>query len=147
MPFNMKYAIRFEHESLTFRASHSIFYGSSAEPMHEHLFRIRVSVFGPLNRNLYVVDFVKSLELLQIIVVNLNNKVFLPEDAINLPENEIVRLPYKNTTAESIAAWIAGQFRYMLIENALLESPPEEYSIEIELQESNGCWAIVRDSI
>jgi len=150
----MQYAITLKHDSLTFRASHAIaLYTDEAgqpffEPMHEHLFRVRSTIDGPLNRHEYVIDFVAALEHLKSICDSLDRKILLPKDSTDAPDdrpdNSVLLLPCTNTTAESIAGWIAGEFRALLLEHDLFDAPPGQYRIQLELEESAGCWAIAR---
>jgi len=79
-----KYAICLQHKSLTFRASHFVSWLTSesrrihVEPMHEHTFRVRATIEGPLNQHEFVVDFVAALRHLECICKNLDQKILLP---------------------------------------------------------------------
>ena len=160
----MEYAIRFEHDSLHFSASHFITFGTpeKVEALHGHNFRIKAEVFGPLNRRAYVVDFLIAFESLKKICETLSHKVLLPrdhpyitiqtiEEMIHVsmpplqwafPVGDTLTLPVQNTTTESLAEYIAGLFRELLEQESAFELSPSQYGITIELEESPGMWAV-----
>ena len=163
----MKHAIRFEHDALHFSASHFITFGTpeKVEALHGHNFRIKAEVSGPLNAREYVVDFLIAFDALKKICEMLSHKVLLPRDhpyiTINmmddtvqvsmpplqwaLPRGDIIVLPVKNTTTESLAEYITKLFRQMLEQESAFDMPTSHYGIAIELEESPGMWAVFHD--
>ena len=163
----MKHAIRFEHDTLHFSASHFITFGTpeKVEALHGHNFRIKAEVSGPLNTREYVVDFLIAFDSLKKICKMLSHKVLLPRDhpyitittADNsvhvsmpplqwtFPTEDTLTLPVRNTTTESLAGYIAQLFRDRLEQVSAFEMPPAHYGITIELEESPGMWAVFRD--
>lgn len=163
----MKYAIRFENEALYFSASHFITFGNpeKVEALHGHNFRIRAEIAGPMNRQAYIVDFVLAYDALKKICESLTHKVLLPRDhpyikikteagAVcvsmpplrwTLPAEDTITLPIRNTTTESLAEYIAKTFRHALENDAAFEYPSEQYTIQIELEESPGMWAVFQN--
>ncbi|MDR0521249.1 MAG: 6-carboxytetrahydropterin synthase [Planctomycetaceae bacterium] len=162
----MKYAIRFEHDSLHFSASHFITFGKpeKVEALHGHNFRIKAEITGPLNERDYVVDFVIAFNSLKRICDELSHCVLLPKDhpciriktaggvihaAIpplqwSFPEADSKLLPVRNTTTEALAEYIACRYRLLLERDGAFEYPSNQYGITIELEESPGMWAICR---
>lgn len=163
----MKHAIRFEHDTLHFSASHFITFGApeKIEALHGHNFRIKAEVAGPLNRREYVIDFLIAFDALKKISELLSHKVLLPRNHPNisikadgetvfvsmpplqwaLPKGDTLVLPLRNTTTEALAEYIAGQFRQMLDQASAFEMPSSQYKITIELEESPGMWAVFHD--
>ena len=162
----MKYAIRFEHDTLHFSASHFITFGTpeKVEALHGHNFRVKAEVSGPLNRKEYVVDFLVAFNSLKKICETLSHKVLLPRDHPYItikalegtvhvsmpplqwvfPEGDTLTLPVRNATTEALAEHIARRFREMLEQESAFEMPLSQYGITIELEESPGMWAVFR---
>ncbi|MDR2756118.1 MAG: 6-carboxytetrahydropterin synthase [Planctomycetaceae bacterium] len=160
----MKYAVRFENDSLYFSASHFITFGNpeKVEALHGHNFRLRAEIAGPMNHRAYVVDFVIAFDALQRICKMLSHKVLLPRDhpyikivliedlvkvtmsplSWSFPQGDTLTLPIKNTTTESLAEYIATVYRKSLENDSAFEYPSTQYSITIELEESPGMWAV-----
>lgn len=163
----MKHAIRFEHDTLHFSASHFITFGTpeKIEALHGHNFRIKAEITGPLNPREYVIDFLIAFDALKKICEMLSHKVLLPgnhpsisiktdEETVfvsmpplqwTLPTGDTLTLPIRNTTTESLAEYIAGEFRQMLTVAGAFEMPSSHYTITIELEESPGMWAVFHD--
>jgi len=163
----MKHAIRFEHDTLHFSASHFITFDTpeKVEALHGHNFRIKAEVTGPLNQREYVVDFLIAFDALKKACEMLSHKVLLPRDhpyiAIktesetvhvsmpplqwSFPVGDTLILPVRNTTTESLASYIAGFFRKQLEQGGAFEMPASQYRITIEIEESPGMWAVFRD--
>jgi 6-pyruvoyltetrahydropterin/6-carboxytetrahydropterin synthase len=161
------HAIRLEHDSLHFSASHFITFGTpeKVEALHGHNFRVRATVSGPQNRRNYVVDFLIAFDCLKKICEMLSHKVLLPrdhpyikfrmqDDTIDIslpplrwsfPKDDTVTLPVRNMTTESLAEYTAGLFREMLEHEQAFEFPSNQYRITIELEESPGMWSIFTD--
>ena len=133
------FSIRLNSPSLTFAASHGIQYDTGEyEPLHEHTFRVVVTIFGPLCAAGYIVDFHTVEQSLRKILSFLEKKTLLSQEELsfrNNCENPLI-LPIKNTTAELLAGYIAEE----LCQNINLH--PGQYKIILELEESPGCWGV-----
>jgi 6-pyruvoyltetrahydropterin/6-carboxytetrahydropterin synthase len=99
------------------------------ERLHGHNYRVAAEIFGPLDENRYVVDFIFLRDTLKSIVDELDHHVLLPtrHPAIRVtagereveavfedrrwvfPRGDCVLLPVENTTAELLARYIAGR--------------------------------------
>jgi 6-pyruvoyltetrahydropterin/6-carboxytetrahydropterin synthase len=119
----MTYAITTEH---AFVASHAIrLYDGTWEPMHEHDWKLRVTVSRPtLDEIGVVIDFHKLAADVEAILEPFRGKRF----------NDVPPFDAINPTAEKIAEFVA----------AMLRLPPGVQLDQIELLEAPGCWAIVR---
>jgi len=54
-----RYHVRMSKDYLVFSAAHFITYdGDVCEPLHGHNYRVAAEVYGPLDENSYVVDFI-----------------------------------------------------------------------------------------
>jgi len=125
-----RYTVRVAGSKLTFAAAHFItFDDGECEPLHGHDFRIVVELAGPLGPRQYVVDFTEVEAMMAELIAPLDHRVLLAEDH---PEMEIVEqdahyairlgrqrwllpregctlVPVENTTAESMAEWLAQE--------------------------------------
>ena len=124
------YRVRISKEYLVFSAGHFITYnGDVCERLHGHNYRVAAEVFGPLDENHYVVDFIALRDALKAIVDELDHRMLLPtehplirvtandtevearfrERRWVFPRGDCVLLPVPNTTAELLARYIAGR--------------------------------------
>ena len=124
------YRVRISKEYLVFSAGHFITYnGDICERLHGHNYRVAAEVFGPLDENHYVVDFIALRDTLKAIVDELDHRMLLPtehplirivaketevearfrERRWVFPRGDCVLLPVANTTAELLARYIAGR--------------------------------------
>jgi hypothetical protein len=70
------YHIRIAKERLVFSAAHFItFNGDECEPLHGHNYHVAAEIDGPIDENLYVVDFLAVRDALQDIVDELDHRV------------------------------------------------------------------------
>jgi 6-pyruvoyltetrahydropterin/6-carboxytetrahydropterin synthase len=127
---NESYHVRLTKDYLVFSAAHFItFNGNVCERLHGHNYRVAAEIFGPLDENRYVVDFIFLRDTLKSIVDELDHHVLLPtrHPAIRVtagereveavfedrrwvfPRGDCVLLPVENTTAELLARYIAGR--------------------------------------
>lgn len=141
------YHVRLTKDYLVFSAAHFItFSGNICERLHGHNYRVAAEVFGPLDENHYVVDFIALRDTLRAIVAELDHRVLLPTDHGQIkvtadehsveatfedrrwvfPRGDCVLLPVPNTTAEMLAQYIA---RRLLAE---LTTVPERVRIEVD---------------
>jgi 6-pyruvoyltetrahydropterin/6-carboxytetrahydropterin synthase len=73
------YFVRVRKTELVFSAAHFItFNGNVCERLHGHNYRVTAEVFGPLDENQYVVDFIALRDVLREITGELDHRVLLP---------------------------------------------------------------------
>ena len=151
--------IRLASNDLVFCAGHFlVFEGGRCERLHGHTFRVAAEVFGPLDANQYVVDFLAAGNALKAIIAELDHRVLLPtkHPAIGvssrsgevevtfarrrwiLPEGDCVLLPIANTTTELLAQYVGERFWAALI--ALGGGTPER--VQVEIGEGGGASAV-----
>src|SRR5688500_5180797 len=126
------YHVRLAKEHHVFSAAHFItFAGNVCERLHGHNYRVNVEVFGPLDENQYVIDFIALRDELKKITDQLDHRMLLPTlhpqirvtasgDEVEagftpdgrrwlFPAGDCVLLPVANTTAELLAQYIGRQ--------------------------------------
>jgi 6-pyruvoyltetrahydropterin/6-carboxytetrahydropterin synthase len=149
---------------LTFSSAHFItFSGHQCESLHGHNYRVAVSVEGDIDPECaFVVDFAILKTAVRDLIKPMDHRVLLPtgNDKLGLkdegeslvvdyfgkrrfqfPRADVCLLPISNTTAEMIAAYLAGQIQTHLIRFANLEA------LEVEVEESVGQSAYYRASL
>src|ERR1700759_5351559 len=76
-----QFRVRVTKDYLVFSAAHFItFNGNICERLHGHNYRVTAEVFGPLDANHYVIDFIALRDTLHAIVVELDHYVLLPTE-------------------------------------------------------------------
>src|SRR4051812_28386824 len=76
-----EYHVRITKDYLVFSAGHFItFNGDICERLHGHNYRVAAEVFGPLDENQYVVDFIAVRDALKAIVDALDHHMLLPTE-------------------------------------------------------------------
>lgn len=121
------YHVSIAKDYLVFSAGHFItFDGNICERLHGHNYRVGAEVFGPLDENQYVIDFVMLRDTMQRIVAGLDHHMLLPTEhalikvAANdreveavfedrrwvFPRGDCILLPVANTTTELLARYI-----------------------------------------
>jgi len=154
-----EFSVRISGDEFSFSAAHFITYGAGqCESLHGHNYRATAEVFGPVDENRYVIDFVVFGEMLKNILRELDHGVLLPADhptvAISTSGEEIevrhgVRrwvfprgdcrlLPIGNVTVEMLAQYI-GQRLIDALEVRMGRRPGW---VRIELEEYPGRTAI-----
>jgi 6-pyruvoyltetrahydropterin/6-carboxytetrahydropterin synthase len=124
------YHVRVTKDYLVFSAAHFItFNGNVCERLHGHNYRVAAEVFGPLDENHYVVDFIALRDALRELVAELDHYVLLPTQHPQIhvtanqtsveatfddrrwvfPRGDCVLLPVANTTAEMLARYLGGR--------------------------------------
>ena len=122
------YHVRLTKDYLVFSAGHFITYGGNiCERLHGHNYRVTGEVYGELNENHYVVDFIALRDALRNIVGQLDHHMLLPtghptikvvpdERSVEVsfedrrwvfPREDCILLPVANTTTELLARYIA----------------------------------------
>lgn len=130
-----RWSVRVTKDYTVFAAAHFITYaGGECERLHGHNYRVWAEVWGPLDENWYVFDFIALKDLLRRITDRLDHRLLLPRDnplihVANrdgevearyrdkrwvVPEEDCVILPITNTTAELLGRWIAAELRSLL---------------------------------
>ena len=159
-----RFRVRVTKDQLVFSAAHFItFNGTICERLHGHNWRTAVELAGPLDENRYVFDFIALRDGLQRIVNELDHRVLLPTKHRQIrvqadehevtatfesrrwvfPREDCVLLPVENTTAEEIAAWIAGRLRDLVTGAEVAgASATAIETIQVEVEENFGQWAI-----
>ena len=155
------YRVSLQKEQLVFSSAHFItFNGNVCESLHGHNYGLRCEVFGPLDENGYVVDFIALRDALLEISGRLDHKMLLAEhhgtikvehDSENdeylvrfedrrwvFPADNCVLLPIQNTTAELLAEWIGRELIRMTFEK--FGSTIERLLVSVD--ENHGQWAV-----
>ena len=151
--------VRISKDYLVFSAAHFITYdGDVCERLHGHNYRVAAEVYGPLDDNHYVVDFVMLRDTLQAILAELDHRVLLPsehplihikaddeqvEATFNrrrwvFPHSDCLLLPIANTTAELLAGHL-GQRLLDELQAKIGTRPP---AVRIEVDECYGQSAV-----
>ncbi len=122
-----RYHVRLAREELAFAAAHFITFAGQCERLHGHNYRVAVEVYGPLDANHYVVDFVALAGIVRQLLAELDHHVLLPTEHPEIrvtasdrevtatfqdrrwvfPRGDCVLLPVANTTAELLARYLA----------------------------------------
>ncbi|MFV1964502.1 MAG: 6-pyruvoyl tetrahydropterin synthase family protein [Pirellulaceae bacterium] len=154
-----RYWVRLNKENLVFSAGHFITYdGRECERLHGHNYRVAASVYGPLDENHYVVDFIALRDSLQEIIDALDHHMLLPTDHPFIqveardeevhvrfedrrwifPRCDCVLLPIPNTTTELLARYI-GKRLITLVES---RTGQRLSRVRIEVDENFGQWGV-----
>ncbi|MCA9248592.1 MAG: 6-pyruvoyl tetrahydropterin synthase family protein [Planctomycetales bacterium] len=121
------YRVRVAKDYLVFSAGHFItFDGDVCERLHGHNYRVAAEVFGILDENHYVIDFIALRDALKAIVDELDHHMLLPTEHPQIqvvandrevqatfgdrrwifPRLDCILLPVPNTTTEMLARYI-----------------------------------------
>ncbi len=151
--------IRIDGDDLGFAAGHFITLSDgSCERLHGHTYCVAVEVFGSLNSNGYVVDFVAVRAALKGILGELDHRMLLPMEHPSIrvasrkgevevtfgkrrwvfPEDDCLLLPIANTTTELLAEHIGRLFlaNWALLGAGVLDR------VDIEIGEGSGAKAV-----
>ncbi|MCU0877593.1 MAG: 6-pyruvoyl tetrahydropterin synthase family protein [Pirellulaceae bacterium] len=159
------YSVRLTKEHHVFSAAHFITFNRDVcERLHGHNYRVNVVVYGPLDENQYVVDFIALRDELKALTDALDHRMLLPTGHPLLsvaprttdhgPEIEVVFapdgrrwvfpagdcaiLPIANTTAELLARYLGEQLLTSL--SRRLGTKPAK--IRVEVDENHGQWGV-----
>jgi 6-pyruvoyltetrahydropterin/6-carboxytetrahydropterin synthase len=145
------YFVRVKKTELVFSAAHFItFNGNICERLHGHNYRVTAEVFGPLDENQYVVDFIALRDELKAIVLSLDHYMLLPtkhptiqvvadETSVEVtfeerrwvfPRGDCVLLPLVQTTAELLSQHIGRTLSDRLAERT--GARPERLRIAVD---------------
>lgn len=149
------YHVRVSKDYLVFSAAHFItFNGDVCERLHGHNYRVTAEVFGPLDENHYVVDFIALRDALQEIVAELDHHMLLPtghplikvtadETSVEatfedrrwvFPRCDCILLPVPNTTTELLARYIGRR----LLDDLQQRTGVRPQRVRIEVDECEG---------
>ena len=158
-----RFHVSLEKDNLVFSAAHFItFNGNVCEQLHGHNYRVKCKVYGPLDENGYVIDFIALRDTLMAIIATLDHRMLLPTEHSQIvvspaepersevlvrfeqkrwifPLEDCVLLPIANTTAELLAKYIGQQ----LIKALKKTVNTSVASVEISVDENRGQWATV----
>jgi 6-pyruvoyltetrahydropterin/6-carboxytetrahydropterin synthase len=149
-----QYCVRLEKKSLIFSAAHFITF----ERLHGHNYRVFAEVYGPLDENEYVIDFIALRDALQAITQELDHRMLLPKShpTINVqadekevlvtfedrrwvfPLDDCAILPMNNTTAERLAEYISERLMAALNTQGITNIQ----KLVLGVDENEGQWAI-----
>jgi 6-pyruvoyltetrahydropterin/6-carboxytetrahydropterin synthase len=153
-----QYWVRLCKENLVFSAAHFITYaGNICERLHGHNYRVAAYIYGPLDENHYVVDFIALRDALQAIVNELDHHMLLPTEHRLIrvsagqqevevrfedrrwvfPRQDCILLPVPNTTAELLARYLGRR----LLSALEVKSQYRPSRLRIEVDENCGQWA------
>jgi 6-pyruvoyltetrahydropterin/6-carboxytetrahydropterin synthase len=152
-----EFSVRLAKEHHVFSAAHFItFNGNVCEPLHGHNYRVNVEVFGPLDENHYVIDFIALRDELKRITDALDHRMLLPTshsliqvttrgqevEAVFKPDgrrwlfplDDCRLLPVPNTTAELLAQYIGQQLLAAIHARTGMHAP----RMRVEVDENHG---------
>lgn len=156
-----QFSVRLAKEHHVFSAAHFItFNGNICERLHGHNYRVQVEVFGPLDENQYVIDFIALRDELKTITEALDHHMLLPtghplirvtagESEVEVvftpdgrrwvfPRGDCILLPIPNTTAELLADYIGR--RLLAAIEVRTETRPARLRVEVD--ENHGQWGV-----
>lgn len=153
------YWVRIEKDYLVFSAGHFITYnGNACERLHGHNYRVAAEVFGPLDENQYVVDFIALRDTLREIVAELDHHMLLPtthplirvepgDTSVEVtfedrrwvfPRSDCILLPVPNTTTELLARYIGR----LLLDGLQARCGMRPRRLRVEVDECEGQAAV-----
>ena len=154
------YHVRISKDYLVFSAGHFITYnGDVCERLHGHNYRVAAEVFGELDENHYVVDFIMLRDALSAIVLELDHRMLLPTEHPQIrveageqevevtfedrrwvfPRGDCVLLPIANTTTELLGRVIGLR----LLDDIESRAGARPGRVRIEVDECFGQRAVV----
>ena len=160
------FSVSVTKDNLVFSSAHFItFAGHRCESLHGHNYRARATVEGSLDQETwFVFDFVVLKRLMKELCDEIDHKVLLPlenpkiqvteeGDAVSVavegkpryrfPRIDCALLPVPNTTVEMLAELLAGRLRGKLEQMGARALT----TIEIEVEENFGQWAVYREKL
>jgi 6-pyruvoyltetrahydropterin/6-carboxytetrahydropterin synthase len=146
-----QFHVRVEKDYHVFSAAHFITYnGNVCERLHGHNYRVAAEVFGPLDENQYVIDFIALRDALRAICGELDHHMLLPtghptirvqasDSSVEVtfedrrwvfPRGDCILLPVANTTTELLARYLGQRLLTTLAEAG--QSRPARLRIEVD---------------
>jgi 6-pyruvoyltetrahydropterin/6-carboxytetrahydropterin synthase len=153
------YHVRLTKEHLIFSAAHFItFNGDICERLHGHNYRVFAEVYGPLDENQYVIDFIALRDTLKEITTELDHHMLLPtehpqiqvvagEDEVEVtfqdrrwvfPEGDCILLPVANTTTELLARYLGNE----LLDRLEIRTGVRPQRLVLGVDENEGQWGV-----
>lgn len=153
------YHIRLAKDHFVFSAAHFItFNGDICERLHGHNYRVEAEIFGPLDENHYVIDFIAARDALQALCVELDHHMLLPtthplihvaeqdrevevtfEDRRWVfPREDCILLPIPNTTTELLARHLGRR----LLDDLEQGTGVRPAKLRISVDENYGQWGV-----
>jgi 6-pyruvoyltetrahydropterin/6-carboxytetrahydropterin synthase len=152
------FSVRIAKAEHVFSAAHFITFAGHCERLHGHNYRVAAEIFGPLDADQLVVDFLAVRDVLREICLELDHYVLLPTEHAQIqiveanahvtatfkdrhwvfPSGDCRLLPLANTTAELMAAYIGRRLRFALEERCGLR----DARLRVELDECEGQLAV-----
>jgi 6-pyruvoyltetrahydropterin/6-carboxytetrahydropterin synthase len=155
------YSVRLAKEHHVFSAAHFITFGGNVcERLHGHNYRVAVEVFGPLDENQYVIDFIALRDELKALTDELDHRMLLPlahplirvtvgdseVEAVFTPDGrrwvfprgDCVLLPVANTTAELLANYLGRR----LLDAIARRIGARPKRLRVEVDENHGQWGV-----
>lgn len=150
-----RHSVTIGKEQLRFAAAHFITYGGGAsEALHGHNYRVEVTLEGGLDENSLVYDFLTLRERAVELLAELDHRTLIADSnphqelrreegcvwvrhgdrELRLPEDDVVLLPLRNTTAEALASHLAERLAHRLA----AEGAENLLRIEVEVEEAPG---------
>ena len=132
MPSPQRYSVVVSKDYLKFAAAHFIAYPGFREPLHGHNYQVTVRVEADLGPDGYVLDFGLVKRVAKELCAELDERVILPErsdclrvvasgdgvevttergDRFRFPAADVKLLPIAHSSAEELAAYLAGRLR------------------------------------
>jgi len=154
-----QYRVRVEKDQFVFSAAHFItFDGNVCERLHGHNYRPAVEVYGELDENQYVIDFILLRDAMRAIVAELDHHMLLPTEHPTIhvdeeehevvatfenrrwvfPRSDCILLPIPNTTTELLARYIGRRLLADLEEH----TGARPTHLRVELDDCFGQYAI-----
>ena len=160
------FSVTVAKDYLVFSSAHFItIAGHRCESLHGHNYRARATVEGALDQETwFVFDFVVLKQLMKELCDEIDHKVLLPlenpkiqvteeDDRVDVavegkpryrfPRIDCALLPVPNTTVEMLAEMLAGRLRAKLDKMGARALT----TIEIEIEENFGQWAVYREKL
>jgi 6-pyruvoyltetrahydropterin/6-carboxytetrahydropterin synthase len=160
------FSVTVAKDTLVFSSAHFItFAGHRCESLHGHNYRARATVEGALDQETwFVFDFVVLKQLMKELCDEIDHKVLLPlenpkiqvseegdrvdvavegKPRYRFPRIDCALLPVPNTTVEMLAEMLAGRLRARLEQMGARALT----TIEIEVEENFGQWAVYREKL
>lgn len=161
------YHIRLAKDYFVFSAAHFItFNGGICERLHGHNYRVEAEIFGPLDENQYVIDFIAARDALHALCLELDHHMLLPtghpmigvevlhegheegkEKEVEVtfedrrwvfPREDCILLPVANTTTELLARYLGLR----LLEELEQRTGQHPQRIRLAVDENFGQWGV-----
>ena len=153
------YHIRLAKDYFVFSAAHFItFNGDICERLHGHNYRVEAEIFGPLDENHYVIDFIAARDALHALCVELDHHMLLPtthpliqvveqEREVEVtfkdrrwvfPREDCILLPVPNTTTELLARYLGLR----LLDDLQQRTGARPARLRMAVDENFGQWGV-----